>query len=139
MTGKFDRVHDYARVTLAGIRLFNGVAALFVPATLARRLGVDPEANPAAIYVFRLFGTRTILIGVQLLLRDGGLRAHSLRVAPVIHALDATAALLAGDRGQLPRRAATTAAIISTLNTVLAVIAQTREVAGVRTLWGVKK
>jgi hypothetical protein len=139
MAGQFDRVHDYARVTLAGIRLFNGVAALFVPATLARRLGVHPEANPAAIYVFRLFGTRTILIGVQLLLRDGGLRAHSLRVAPVIHALDATAALLAGDRGQLPRRAATTAAIISTLNTVLAVIAQTREVGGVRTLWGVKK
>jgi hypothetical protein len=45
----------------------------------------------------------------------------------VIHALDATAALIAGERGQLPRRAATTAAIISTVNTVLAVIAQTRD------------
>ena len=40
----------------------------------------------------------------QLLLRDSGVRAHSLRVAPVIHALDATAALIAGERGQLPRR-----------------------------------
>ena len=139
MAGKFDRVHDYARVTLAGIRLFNGVAALFVPAALARRLGVDPEANPAAIYVLRLFGTRTILIGVQLLLRDGELRAHSLRVAPTIHALDAAAALLAGERGQLPRRAATTAAIISTVNTVLAIIAQTRRVGGAPHSWGVKK
>ena len=132
-------MHDYARITLAGIRMFNGVAARFVPATLARRLGGDPEANPAAPYALRLVGVRTVLIGAQLLLRDGGLRAHSLRVAPVIHALDASAALIAGDRGQLPRRAATTAAIISTLNTVLAVIAQTREVGVVRTLWGVKK
>ena len=126
MTGKFDRIHDYARVTLAGIRLFNGVAALFVPATLARRLGVDPEANPAAIYVLRLFGFRTILIGAQLLLRNEGLRAHSLRVAPVIHAVDAAAALIAGERGYLPLRAATTAALISTVNTGLAVVAQKR-------------
>jgi hypothetical protein len=45
----------------------------------------------------------------------------------VIHALDATAALIAGDRGQLPQRAATAAALISTVNTVLAVIAQNRD------------
>jgi hypothetical protein len=126
MTGKFDRSLDFARITLAGIRLFNGVAAFFVPATLARGLGVDPEANRAAIYALRLFGVRTILIGVQLLLQDGGLRAHSLRVAPAIHALDASAALIAGERGQLPRRSATTAAIISTFNTVLAIVALKR-------------
>ena len=127
MAGKFDLAHDYARITLAGIRLFNGVAALFVPATLARQLGVDPAANPAALYALRLFGVRTLLIGAKLLLRDGGVRAHSLRVAPAIHALDATAALIAGERGQLPQRAATTAAIIWTVNTVLAVIAQNRD------------
>ena len=126
MAGKFDLAHDYARITLAGIRLFNGVAALSVPATLARRVGVDPDANPAALYVLRLFGVRTVLIGAQLLLRDGGMRAHSLRVAPAIHALDASAALVAGERGQLPRRAATTAAIISTVNTVLAIVALKR-------------
>ena len=127
MAGKIDLAHDYARITLAGIRLFNGVAALFVPATLARQLGVDPAANPAALYALRLFGVRTVLIGAQLLLRDGGVRAHALRVAPAIHALDASAALIAGERGQLPRRAATTAAIVSTVNTVLAIIALKRE------------
>jgi hypothetical protein len=126
MAGKFDRSLDFARITLAGMRLFNGVAALFVPATLARGLGVDPEANRAALYALRLFGVRTVLIGIQLLLRDGGVRAHSLRVAPAIHALDATAALIAGQRGQLPRRSATTAAIISTVNTVLAIVALKR-------------
>jgi hypothetical protein len=127
MAGKIDLAHDYARITLAGIRLFNGVAALFVPATLARQLGVDPAANPAALYALRLFGVRTVLIGAQLLLRDDGVRAHSMRVAPAIHALDASAALIAGERGQLPRRAATTAAIVSTVNTVLAIIALKRE------------
>ena len=126
MAGKIDLAHDYARITLAGIRLFNGVAALFVPATLARQLGVDPAANPAALYALRLFGVRTVLIGAQLLLRDDEVRAHSLRVAPAIHALDASAALIAGERGQLPRRAATTAAIISTVNTVLAILALKR-------------
>ena len=44
----------------------------------------------------------------------------------MIHAVDAAAALIAGDRGHLPRRAATTAALISTVNTVLAVVAQKR-------------
>jgi len=126
MAGKFDLAHDYARITRAGIRLFNGVAALFVPATLARQLGVDPAANPAALYALRLFGVRTVLIGAQLLLPDGGVRAHSLRVAPAIHALDASAALIAGERGHLPQRAATTAAIISTVNTVLAIVALKR-------------
>jgi hypothetical protein len=126
MAGKFDLAHDYARITLAGIRLFNGIAALFAPATLARQLGVDPAANPAALYALRLFGVRTLLIGAQLLLRDGGVREHSLRVAPAIHALDASAALIASERGQLPRRAATTAAIISTVNTVLAMVALKR-------------
>jgi hypothetical protein len=126
MAAKFDHAHDYARITLAGIRLFNGVAALFVPATLTRQLGVDPAANPAALYALRLFGVRTVLIGAQLLLRDGGVRAHSLRVAPAIHALDASAALIAGGRGQLPQRAATTAAVISSVNTLLAIVALKR-------------
>jgi hypothetical protein len=124
MAWKADRAGDYSRIALASIRLFNGIAALFVPATLARRLAVDPETNRAALYVLRLFGVRTILIGAQLLLRNEGLRAHSLRVAPVIHAVDAAAALIAGERGYLPLRAATTAALISTVNTVLAVVAQ---------------
>ncbi len=126
MSWKVDRTSDYARIALAGIRLFNGAAALLVPATLARGLGVNPETNPAALYALRLFGVRTVLIGAQLLLRNEGLRAHALRVAPAIHALDASAALIADARGHLPRGAATTAALISTVNTGLALVAQKR-------------
>jgi hypothetical protein len=68
--GKLGCAHELARITLAGIRLFDGVAALLVPVPLARRLGVDPDANPSALYALRLFGVRTVLIGAQLLLRD---------------------------------------------------------------------
>jgi hypothetical protein len=67
-------------------------------------LGVDPETNRPALYVLRPFGVRTILIGAQLLLRNEGLCAHSLGVAPVIYAVVAAAALIAGDRGYLPDR-----------------------------------
>jgi|SRR5215211_2160050 hypothetical protein len=138
MPSGFDRangVHEYARIILSAIRLFNGIAALFAPATLLRRLGVDPEANRAALYALRMFGVRTVLIGAQLLLRNEGLRAHSLRVAPVIHVLDAAAAMIAGAQGQLPRRAATTAALISTINTILAVVAQTHKAKEARSPW----
>ena len=105
MTGESDHanvVHEYAPIALSAIRLFNGIAALLAPAALLRRLGVEPEANPAALYALRMFGVRTVLIGAQLQLRNEGLRAHSLRVAPVVHALDATAAMIAGAQGKLP-------------------------------------
>jgi hypothetical protein len=138
MIGEFDRangVHEYARIALSTIRLLNGIAALFAPAALLRRLGVDPEANPAALYPLRMFGVRTVLIGAQLLLRNEGVRAHSLRVAPVVHVLDAAAAMIAGAQGHLPRRAATTAALISTINTVLATVAQTPKASETRSPW----
>jgi len=138
MIGKSDRangVREYARITLSAIRLFNGIAALFAPAVLLRRLGVDPETNRAAFYALRMFGVRTVLIGAQLLLRNEGLRAHSLRVAPLVHVLDAAAAMIAGAQGHLPRRAATMAAFISTINTVLATVAQTRKPKEARSPW----
>jgi hypothetical protein len=130
--GSFDHAKpacEYARIALAGIRLFKATAALFAPITLARRLGADPEANPTALYVLRMFGVRTAPIGPQQLPRDGS--APTPCALHLIHALDAIAAVSAGTRRRLPQRAATTAALILTLNTVLAVIAQTRDMEGV--------
>ena len=62
MPDRSERARASARVLLARIRLFNGAAALFVPAVVVRRLGTEPEASPTALYAFRLFGVRTILI-----------------------------------------------------------------------------
>ncbi|MFD4972775.1 hypothetical protein [Streptomyces sp. NPDC058424] len=53
-----------ALYSLAGIRLANGVAALFAPKFLAERLGLDPHREAGVSYPFRLFGVRTVLHAV---------------------------------------------------------------------------
>lgn len=119
------RVNDWPRVTLASIRLVNGLLALFVPYVLAKRVEDSEGANPAAVYAFRLFGIRTVLIGADLLAR-GERRREALRVAPLIHASDTAAAAFAGLRRELPRRTATMLVLLSGLNTVLALKASRR-------------
>ena len=70
MPDRSDRVRTVARILLASIRLFNGTIALLAPAALARRLGANPDANPAVLYALRLFGIRTVVIGAELLLGE---------------------------------------------------------------------
>ena len=112
-----------ARLALAAIRLFNGSAALLAPHLLADRMGVQRSDNQAIIYVFRMFGIRTILIGLELLITDGDALARSVRRGILIHASDTTAAALAGLCGQLPPRAGVTTTLISATNTLLAIAA----------------
>jgi len=112
-------------VALASIRLANGIAAVTVPGVFAGRLGADPP-GPALTYALRLFGVRTVLIGYDLLQRDAAARARAVRVAPLIHAGDTAAALLAGACGALPRRAARTATLVSATNLALSLVAQPR-------------
>ena|SRR6266566_5649162 len=127
MSDNLERYRDYARVLLAGIRLFNGAAALFAPTLAARQLGGAPNSNRAVIYVLRLFGVRTIVVGIELLVPDEGLRASALRYAIPIHASDTFSAALAGIQGQLPPRASIMLTVISGINTVLAILAQPRK------------
>ena len=117
-----DRTRDYARLALAWIRLFNGTAALVAPGFLARQIGIDPNANPGIKYVFRMFGVRTVLIGLDLLLQSGERRADSLRGAVIIHASDTLAAFLASLSSRFPKRARFIV-VVSAINTALAVIA----------------
>ncbi|MGI9147057.1 MAG: hypothetical protein ACR2IK_10970 [Chloroflexota bacterium] len=111
-----------ARILLALIRLFNGLAALLVPSFLARQVGIDPDANPGALYAFRMFGIRTVLLGVELLMQTGERRAEALRRAILIHASDTLAAFLATMSGNFPKRGRLIV-YISAANTALAVIA----------------
>jgi hypothetical protein len=111
---------DQARIALASIRLINGTLALLAPATLLRRLGADPEVNKVAIYPIRMFGVRTIVLGVQLLLDDPSPQTDKFGV--VIHATDAASAIMAGLRRQLPARVAVVTSGISLTNTALALI-----------------
>ena len=111
---------DYARIALAGIRIVNGASALLAPRLLTRL-----AADDTAVYPFRLFGIRTVVIGADLLVRDKEVRDHALRLALLIHASDVAAAVVAGARRQVPLRSAATAAAISSVNTALALVART--------------
>jgi hypothetical protein len=117
-------VPGFARVALAVIRIANGSTALIAPAVLTRHLGAGRDDSTAIDYVFRMFGVRTVVIGLELLLPDGEVRAAAVRVAPVIHASDTAAAALAGLTRQIPARSAVIATSISALNTALALTAR---------------
>ena len=125
MSLDLEHYRDCARVVLAGIRLFNGAAALFAPTLLARQFGDNP--NSAVIYALRLFGVRTTIVGIELLVPDEELRASALRYAIPIHASDTLSAALAGIRGQLPKRTSIMLTALSGFNTTLAIIAQPRK------------
>jgi hypothetical protein len=111
---------DHARLALSAIRLVNGTLALIAPETLLRRLGADPDANKVAIYPMRMFGIRTVVLGVQPLIERPSPQADKFGV--LIHATDSATAITAGIRRQLPPRVAIMTAAISLTNTALAVI-----------------
>jgi hypothetical protein len=113
-----------SRYALGSIRFVNGALALLAPAVIQKRLG-DPAAdrNAAAIYGLRLFGVRTVVIGADLIRLRGDALQHAVRSAPLIHASDTLTVLLLQRNKQLPPKMARPLALISGLNTVLAVTA----------------
>ena len=134
----FDRVREPARILLACIRLFNGLAALVVPGVLARRLGIDPAANPGALYVLRMFGVRTVLIGAELLMQKGDRLDDALRQAVLIHASDTLAAFLATLSSAFPKQGRVIVGI-SAVNTLLALIASRRGSRNLRAEFAARK
>ncbi len=113
-----------AHLVLAAIRFANGTAALFFPHELAKRVEVDADDSPGLLYFQRMFGIRTILIALDLLTADRDRTVRALRAGRIIHASDATAAALAGMRGNLAPRPAALTTAISLVNLLLAFVAR---------------
>src|SRR5260370_28582238 len=101
---------------LAGIMPVNGTLGVVAPRFLIRRLGVRPELEPGMIYVFRMFGVRTLFIAVDLFRRHQQ-RGRLLREGVAVHGIDTGAALTAAALGQLPWRHGLLVAGISVTNT----------------------
>ena len=87
---------EHARIALATIRLVNGALALLAPGVMLRRLGADPRTHGVAVYPLRMFGIRTVVLGVELL--AGGSVQHKGKVGVIIHAADAASAITATAR-----------------------------------------
>jgi hypothetical protein len=102
---------------------------------MLRRFETGPAASPGAdpgrvaVYPLRMFGIRTVVLGIQLLASgagpDGGSVRQQGQAGVVIHAADAASAISAGLRRQLPARVSAAAAGISMTNTALAWILAT--------------
>ncbi|MFV8048711.1 hypothetical protein [Mycobacterium sp. 48b] len=114
---------NVARKLLALIRIFNGAAALLAPEKLLGRLGVDTTTDRAGTYPFRMFGIRTVLIGLDLLLLRGTELRRAEKLAVLIHATDTVSAAVTAARGDLPRKQGLVAIVISSINTALALAA----------------
>ena len=115
------RVHRPARSALAVVRLVNGGVGLFAPHLVIGRFDPDRTPRPAATYAFRLFGVRTILIGLDLLNPARAQRAA--REGVLIHASDTVTAASLAISGAVPRRTGLVTTAISAGNVVLAVLA----------------
>ena len=114
---------DTARRTLGVIRIVNGTAGLLAPEFLLGRLGVDTTTDHSGAYPFRMFGVRTVLIGLDLWLLTGEDLRRATRMAVVIHASDTISAAATTVRGDLPRKQGLVATGISAVNTLLAIAA----------------
>jgi hypothetical protein len=112
-----------ARKLLAAIRIVNGAAGLLVPDKLLGRLGVDTTKDRSGSYPFRMFGIRTILIGLDLILLTGDELRRAEKLAVLIHATDTVSAAVTTAHGDLPRKQGLVAIGISAVNTGLAVVA----------------
>lgn len=112
---------------LAGIRLVNGTIGLVAPRLLIQRIDPGSVPNPAAVYAFRLFGVRTVLLGAELLTSHGEERQKLVRRGVLIHASDTATSALLGIKGLVPRRTALLLVLISGVNTALALACLERE------------
>ena len=117
------RVGHWARISLGVIRLVNGSLALFAPDVLGRRLGVQTATSPGLGYALRLFGVRTVLLGVSLLRAGDDPHDPVVREALLVHPADAAAAVVVLKRGELPLAGARVAVAASAIIVVLAVLA----------------
>lgn len=116
------RRQDYARWLLGGIRLVNGVIALFTPKIIIGRFG-DANDVPVARYALRMFGVRTILVALDLFM-SGPHQKRAIRLAPIIHASDTVAAVLVARSGKVATKTAVLIVAISAFNTLLTLLMQ---------------
>jgi hypothetical protein len=86
---------------LAALRVVVGAAAWLAPRQPGKGFDLDPDANPQAPCLGRLFGARDVVLGVGTLQATGEARRQWLQVGIVVDAADAVAALAAGRAGEV--------------------------------------
>jgi hypothetical protein len=99
-------VNEQVIQQLVAVRAAIGTGAYVAPRLSGRLFGLDPAANPQAAYLGRLFGVRDVALAFGLSAASDAQRSHWLRIGIACDLADAAAGVLAGRRGELPKRAA---------------------------------
>ena len=90
---------------LVGMRGAVGAGAWLAPRLSGRLFGLNPDANPQAPYLGRLFGARDVALAYGLATSSGAQRAQWLRIGIACDVADAAAGVLAGRHKELPKLA----------------------------------
>ena len=112
--------------TLSGLRAWIGTSAWLAPNLTGRLFGLDPDDNPQAAFLARLFGIRDAALAAGTLGTDGPARAKWLQLGVACDLADAAAAYLAGRNGTIPRHAAAMAGVTAVAAAGLGVAALSR-------------
>jgi hypothetical protein len=116
------RLGTLAVRALAVVRIANGTLGLVAPGVLVKRTSTDPTTTEP-YYAFRMFGVRTVVLGLDLLTLTGPAQERVRAQAVIIHAIDTASAVIGARRGDLPGKAARMTVAISAVNTGLALVA----------------
>ena len=92
--------------TLSTLRFAIGAGSWLAPNLSGKLFGLDPDANPQAAYLGRLFGVRDFMLGVGVRTGDTASRRLWWQVGIACDVADAAAGYLAGRNGSLPKHAA---------------------------------
>ena len=91
---------------LNGMRFAVGAGAWAAPNVTGKLIGLDPEGNPQASYIGRLFGVRDMALAAGALSSTGEARRRWLQIGVAVDLVDAAAGYIAGRTGVLPKQAA---------------------------------
>ena len=97
---KADR--EKAVTAIAAGRVGIGVAAYLAPNLSGRLFGLDPDGNPQASYLGRLFGARDVALGAGALRSPRKQKDAWVAAGMACDVADVAAGALAGMRGTLP-------------------------------------
>ena len=91
---------------ISGLRAWIGTSAWLAPNLTGKLFGLDPDDNPQAAFLARLFGVRDAALAAGTLGSTGETRVQWLRLGLACDLADAGAAYLAGRNGTIPKHAA---------------------------------
>ncbi|MDQ8043709.1 MAG: hypothetical protein AAGC46_03580 [Solirubrobacteraceae bacterium] len=91
---------------LSALRVAVGAGAWATPNLAGKAFGLDPDANPQAAYLARLFGVRDVALATFAQATTGDARKLAWQLGIACDALDGVAAILGGRNGTLSTRTA---------------------------------